>query len=128
MRDLVSETQRSVLDGDWQQIQGGFDWSPDGKELAFVGRRDNRWGLWIVDTANAAPRLRLRGDLMGQLSWSPDGKQLAITLNSAIHLLEPAGTKMPTLVPGQIGNSRDPAWSPDGKSIAFSSNRDLQMP
>jgi Tol biopolymer transport system component len=128
VRDLVTDTQRSVLDGDWQQIQPGFDWSPDGKQLAFVGRRDNRVGLWIVDAADAAPRLRLRGNLMGQLSWSPDGKQLAITLDSVIHLLEPTGTKPPSLVPGQKGNSRDPAWSPDGKSIAFSSNRDLQMP
>jgi Tol biopolymer transport system component len=93
-----------------------------------VGRREGKVGLWIADVDTGESRLRLQGDLMGQVSWSPDGKQLAITLDSAIQLLTPSGTGRPRLVPGQRGNSRDPAWSPDGKSIAFSSNRDVQMP
>ncbi len=123
VRDLATDQQEALVGDRWQSIQPGFCWSPDGKQIAFVARRDGVPGLWIVDVKNPVPRLRVKGKVMGHVAWSPDGKQLAITLDSLIQLLNVNDTQRPKPIPGQIGNSRDPAWSPDGKSIAFSSNR-----
>lgn len=122
-RNLLDETEESLLDGNWDDVQVGFDWSALRNDIAFVGRRQGKLGLWIVNSEKPQPRLRLEGSLMGQVAWSPDGKQLAVTLNAVIHLLNPDNTSAPRAIPGQIGPSRDPAWSPDGKSIAFSSLR-----
>jgi Tol biopolymer transport system component len=123
-RDLVDETERSLLDGRWDDIQAGFDWSPRRKQIGFVGRRQGKLGLWIVDVGKPPARLRLEGSLMGQVAWSPDGKRLAVTLDAKIHLLNPDDANAPRVIPGQLRRSRDPAWSPDGKSIAFSSDRE----
>jgi TolB protein len=123
-RDLVDETERNLLDDGWEEIQAGFDWSARRNQIAFVGKRQGKLGLWIVDTQNPAPRLRLEGHLMGHVAWSPDGKRLAVTRDGLIHLLNPDDVNDSRAIPGQKGSSRDPAWSPDGKSIAFSSNRE----
>jgi TolB protein len=130
VRDLVQDGERSLLDDDWQEIKPGFDWSPDGRRIAFVARRNenDHLGLWVVDATNPMPRLRFQGNLMHQISWSPDNKRLAITLDSSIHVLNVDDTARPRVLPGQLGSSRDPAWSPDGELIAFSSNRDVKKP
>ena len=129
IRNLIDDQQQSLTDQAWQGIRLGFDWSPDGRQIAFVARRDDGvLALWIADAKNPAPRLRLQADVMGHLAWSPDGKQLAITLDNMIQLLNADDDTPPRPIPGQIGSSRDPAWSPDGKWIAFSSNRPASGP
>ena len=128
VRDLVDDSEHSLLDDNSDDVQGGFDLSADGTQIAFVAKRDRKAALWITETKNPRPRLRLQGNLMGQVAWSPDGKQLAITLDGAIRLLNTDDSKPPQLIPGQIGKSRDPAWSPDGKWLAFASNRNTDGP
>ncbi len=124
VRDLVDDSQSSLADQTWQ-VEPGFDWSRDGRWIAFVAKGEGSAGLWIVDPESSdPPRLRLRGSLMGQVAWSPDGKQLAVTLDGVIQLVDANASTPARPIPHQIGNSRDPAWSPDGKSIAFSSTRE----
>ncbi len=124
VRNLVDDSQTNLLDDSWQ-VQAGFDWSRDGRQIAMVAKHQGSTGLWVVDPQSSdPPRLRLRGSLMGQVAWSPDGKQLAVTLDSIIQLVDANDTTPPRPIPNQVGNSRDPAWSPDGKTIAFSSTRE----
>ncbi len=120
--DLVdSGRQKLDLPGG---VMAGFDWSPDGKQLAFVTRGDKANELWIADVADTAQRRKaLSGDVDGYLAWSPRGKRLAISQADQLHLLDADGSGEPQLIPGQEGNNRMPAWSADGQWIAFASTR-----
>jgi Tol biopolymer transport system component len=123
--DLVEGEQRVLVDERFEGYQIGFDWSPDGKRLAFVGKRNNQEELWIADTEPGSQRSRVRftGDLSSHVAWSHDGRRLAITIDGKINLLEADGTKGPEPIPRQEGRNGDVAWSHDGKWIAFSSDR-----
>lgn len=102
----------------------GFDWSPDGKQLAVVMKAAKESELWIVDAANSEKHKKLvAGNLDASIAWSPDGKQLAISLAGKIQLVSATEPAMPELIAGQEGTNRMPAWSPDGQSIAFVSTR-----
>ena len=109
------------------EIFSGFDWSPDGKQLAVVIRRqpNAQRELLIVDARGAKfeHRVRLKSNAGGAVAWSPDGKQLVLSTNNTIHILEIQGTKPAQPIPGQIGKNTSPAWSPDGQSIVFISDR-----
>ena len=97
---------------------------PDGKRLAFVGRRlgANARELFIVSADSTEQKLtpRLEGGGLSKIaSWSPDGKRLALSIDLRIHWIDVEGAGAPRLLAGQTGKNRDPAWSPDGKWIAF---------
>ncbi len=123
--DLVGGSDRELLDELMAEIYAGMDWSPDGKRIAFVGRRDGPRELWIVSAAGAAGglKLRLAGTLGGAVAWSPDGRQLAVVVDGKIHLVDPDGTGPGDLLANQEGANRDPAFSPDGQWLAFASDR-----
>ncbi len=119
-----------MIDGGRQKLKvpsgvaAGFDWSPDGKQLAFVTTGSDKNELWIVDVSeNERKKKLLTGDIDGYLAWSPDGKRLAIAHARQIHLINVDGSGAPQPIPGQKGNNRMPAWSGDGQRIAFASTR-----
>ena len=58
-------------------------WAPDGRHIAFVGRRNWGTGLMIVDSASGTIRMLLRGQDVKTPSWSPSlGPTLPETLRS----------------------------------------------
>jgi Tol biopolymer transport system component len=111
-------------------LEGRYaDWSPDGKQIAFLGRDSSgSVGYYVVD---AGPDDALSGELQArrilaapgidfanasQGSWSPDGTELAlVTGTRSIVVVKPDGSE-PRVVAEAAFN---PAWSPDGRRLAF---------
>jgi Tol biopolymer transport system component len=110
-------------------LEGRYaDWSPDGKQLAFLGRDATGVGYYVVDADQgdalsgelqarrilAAPGIDIANASQG--SWSPDGTELVLVSDTRnIVVVKPDGSE-PRLVAETAFN---PAWSPDGKRIAF---------
>ncbi|MEP7226283.1 MAG: hypothetical protein ABI785_02900 [Gemmatimonadales bacterium] len=104
---------------------GGYDWSPDGSQIAFESVRDGSQGIYVVNASGgAATKLSGAGDF-GAPSWSPDGSKIVFlsqpaspepiqvwTMNS-----NGSGQARRTNQPGD--NKAAPSWSPDGRTIVY---------
>ncbi len=82
-------------------------WAPDGRKLAFAGRRDvgdkkaPSDQIWLLSMAGgeARPLTRLPRGSISQMEWSPDGKFLAILfhpLGSEVKLDDDGKPEIPT--------------------------------
>ena len=102
------------------------DWSPDGRKIAFVSRRDGAGSQIHVMDAGGKNVIRLTDEPGGKRDpdWSPDGKQIAFSVygrdEDYIAVMDANGRNRKKLQDKAIGTS----WSPDGKQIAFMSWRD----
>ncbi|PAW67815.1 MAG: hypothetical protein B9S34_04360 [Opitutia bacterium Tous-C1TDCM] len=116
------ELKRLTDDADVEQ---DLQFSPDGKQLAFVkGRGD----LWTYDVAKSSATRVLEGWNRPQYQWSPDGKWFVAALNdtdfnSDIWIFKADGTGERTNVSRHPDNEGNPAWSPDGRALAFTGRR-----
>jgi hypothetical protein len=108
-------------------------WSPDGREIAFIGYRprpdDFPRSAFIVPANGAStPRQLLPEDAFG-VAWAPDGGRLALLTGSSdfrfgdIVLVNRDGTGR-ILLSAQERTDAIPVWSPDGSRLAFTSIRD----
>jgi len=120
------------------------EWSPDGKQIAYVARTKAAFSGSIrvlrfdagafaakdagIRTLYTAPVDRGGGWAIRSLNWSPDGRQLVTVLQNSgwehIYLLAAEGGEPKQITDGHFEDS-DPAFSPDGANILFLSNRDL---
>jgi Tol biopolymer transport system component/DNA-binding winged helix-turn-helix (wHTH) protein len=104
-------------------------WSPDGKQIAFMGRAANtNWRAYLMANDGGAARELIPGAPVGfDPTWSPDGKFIVLTLNEAgepavnpsvpgIGIVDVQTHKI-SLLP-QAAQLFSPRWSPDGKYIA----------
>ena len=110
-------------------IQSSGDFSPDGRQFAFIAFAEGDHEIEVLDVASARVTRRVKVPNVGamnSLAWSPDGRSIAFSGMvggiSDIYLFDiQAGTVR------QLTNDRyadlHPAWSPDGQTIAFSSDR-----
>jgi len=102
-------------------------WSPDRRQLAYVGFERGRSAIYIHTLATGELRkfVNERG-INGAPAWSPDGRQLALTLsferNPDIYVMDVASGARRQLTQ-HFAIDTEPAWSPDGKQIAFTSDR-----
>ncbi len=101
------------------------EWSPDGKNLAYLSDRDGAFHLYIRNLESGSDRKlsELPGDVSG-IAWSPEGGHIAVS-----SAFGPRLGKV-SVVSISNGHSRDvtpyltsspgaPSWSQDGKSLAF---------
>jgi Tol biopolymer transport system component len=88
------------------------DWSPNGRELAFVRGGD----IWVVDLKDHRQRRIVHHGHLPR--WSPDGKKLTFERGGSrvdVWVAELAAKKQRRLV--RNGDFAD--WSPDGRQIVF---------
>ncbi len=123
---------RSKLDGG-QRLELSFPpmaaayphWSPDGKQLAFMGREPGKpWQTYVVSAEGGSPQNLMPSDHnQGEGNWSPDGNSLIFGGFSrkeagtvGIRFLD-LRTHGISKLPGSEGLYA-PRWSPDGRYIA----------
>ena len=102
-------------------------WSPDGRFLVYVSRRDGDFKIYVMDT-RTRERWRLTDLDTSEWtpSWSPDGKWIAFVSgdDNDIYKTDVNGARLVQLT--DLGGNGRPAWSPDGKQIAFVSANDRE--
>ncbi len=99
------------------------DWSPDGRQIAFVSRRDGNDEIYVMNADGSDPtRITTNTFLDNAPAWSPDGRKIVFQSNrdgnTEIYTMNADGTDQ-TRLTNYHGRDQDPDWSPDGQTIAF---------
>ena len=127
--DLLTAEAQTVLAEDYLHVYG-CAWSPDSKQICFVGnRRNSPVELAIIDAAGSDKfyKVRLTDNIGRNPNWAPGSKILLWMVVDGVprlHSIDPASDEMPTRLDAQTLSQPniDASWSPDGKRIVFSFN------
>jgi Tol biopolymer transport system component len=146
MVDLETKEIRKILGETMEVSFGGATWSPDGKQLVFLGTRDGKEYLATVSADGSPDSIKILftqegpdRQLIGPPSWSPDGTQIALAMQDTsapdpqnrrwhhtyLYCISAQVPGFPILLePGRKGLvNRSMMWSPDSRKIVFSSQR-----
>jgi Tol biopolymer transport system component len=103
----------------------GPEYSPDGRQIAFVSNRTGAQEIWISQADGSSPYqlTTFRGTPeTTRPRWSPDGRGLVFTGGHAAYVMDIQGGQPRVLLNEQVG-SPSADWSRDGKWIYISSHR-----
>ena len=111
--------------------RGGFDWSPDGKSIAFFSKKEDSsngtLNLIPADGGESREICQIKNIIAhNNISWSPDGQKIAFTSNGKIWVVSARGGEPVELEVDVDAYAGMLDWSPDGKKIAFSGESGME--
>ncbi len=135
--DIASGQIRQLTNG--AHYEHSIDWSPDGREIAFVSNQEPNedqffnYDLFALNVASGAiRRITATENAEYQPRWSPDGKKivylgtkrgltdLETTMEDThVWLIDADGSNRRELGAGIDNRQFDAAWSPDGNWVYF---------
>jgi tricorn protease len=111
--ELVQLTEGAARDREPQ-------WSPDGKQIAYVSDQSGREEVWVVPAdGGAAQKVTDLDTLKMEIRWSPDSKDILFTTSDNRLFRHTVGGQKIQLAASKYGNISSPVMSPDGKWVAF---------
>lgn len=127
--DLESGRSRDLLgpDNPYSQVFWNMCWSPDSKQICFMGNRGaGRNEVVLVDAAGAERGMKVRyaaRDIFPKFAWHPYESRLVFCMQNGprrivqLFELDPKTDDAPQLVRGQNPNTHneDPCWTPGGR-------------
>lgn len=115
----------AAVDGGERRVLAveGLDpaWSPDGRRIAWVSRRDGSADVYVSAT-DGSHVTRLTNDPADELApgWSPDSRRVVFTRDGVIHDVAADGKgQARQLVSTRLGGMTSPRWSPDGRTLVL---------
>ncbi len=101
------------------------DFSPTGRQLAYVIRRhhnDSGWTSRLIIANSAGRKESVIYETRRQISdvaWSPTGAWLALVVDRQIYRMHPFGGAALSQLTDHLGGAGAPRWSPDGAQISY---------
>lgn len=126
--NLYKKELRQSLRFDHIELIEALDWSPDSRQLAFIGTGYGQIDLFVVDVETGALR-QLTGTPQRDdyPAWSPDGRQIAFSskyknqFDIKVYDME---TGKAQVVIASPTDDLWPQWLPEGNKLLFVSTRD----
>ncbi|HTS35242.1 MAG TPA: winged helix-turn-helix domain-containing protein [Candidatus Solibacter sp.] len=101
----------------------GPQFSPDGRQIAFMSNRSGPWQIWVSDADGGNARQVSTTESAGTPRWSPDGR--SIVYDAPMH----GGTYLVTQLvdgseaPRPLVEGKVPSFSRDGRWVYYASER-----
>ncbi len=100
------------------------DFSPAGRLLAYISRRDDAAGrgssLILADRASGREQIIYETSRqISEVVWSPTGEWLALVVDRQIYRMHPFGGAALIRLTDHLGGATSPRWSPDGAQISY---------
>lgn len=97
-----------------QNYRASPDWSPDGRQVTFQTRIDNRFQIFSMSPRDRQPKQLTSEGENEDPSWAPDGRHLVFVSSRSgtrqLWVLDTESGRLRQLT--QVGGARLPAWSP----------------